>query len=73
MAIRKSLEHIYITLFSNLFKRFVHIFQDYYVDLYNSSTYITAQGFVSAYECSFSYVMCLEYRIIVLRIIIISQ
>ena len=29
-------------------KRFVHIFQDYYLDLYSSSTYINAQGFVSA-------------------------
>ena len=48
MAIRKSVEHIYIKLFSNLFKRFVHIFQDYYVDLYSSSKYINAQGFVSA-------------------------
>ena len=30
------------------FKRFVHIFQYYYVDLNSSSTYINAQGFVSA-------------------------
>ena len=37
-----------LNLFPNLFKHFVHRFQDYYVDLNSSSTYINAQGFVSA-------------------------
>ena len=48
MAIRNHSNTFTLDKFPNLFKRPVHIFHDYYVDLNSSNTYINAQGSVSA-------------------------